>query len=145
MHVNQLCNREQHGFALIDAMLAIFVIAWGVVAAMDLIMTAQTDIDYQRKMTLAGILASGKLEELDAKDDFTGLPIASTNFGTEYGLTTYNSFTYTVSIADVTFPGAAPSASLAGISKVLTVDVLFKDLRGKQHTVTVKSIKTARV
>ena len=144
MHV---VRRTERGFALIDALIAIFVTSVGVVGAMDLIVTSMLEIDYQRKITLAGMLAAGKLEELDAGNSLPTTTTTPASFGTEYGLSGYNAYTYTVTSTAIdasSFPAAAPSSDLTGWTNKVAVTVKFRDFRGKEHSVTVTSIKTKR-
>lgn len=143
MHV----NTKERGFALIDALIAIFVTSVGIVGAMDLIVTSQMEIDYQRKYMLAGMLAAGKLEELDAGNLLPTTTTTPANFGTEYGLTAYNNYTYTVTstaINAASFPAAAPSTDLTGWTNKVAVTVKFTDFRSRQHSITVTGIKTKR-
>lgn len=136
--------RREKGFALIDAMIAVFVVAVGLTAALDMISSMQIEMDMFRKYMMMGTLAQSKLEEYDAA---SGLPAAtgSGDFGTEMGVSTYGGFTYTMSSTDVTSAGlSAAPYNLAGKSKKINVTVTVKDLRNKQHSIILTSIKTIR-
>lgn len=145
MHVKTTPERGERGFALIDAILAVFILSIGVIGAIDLIVTCETDIDFQRKQTVAGLVASAKLEELDAVNALptSGGPF---NFGTEYGLSVYTPYDYTVLVTPIGSAGhSATPVSLAGISSTVAVTVTFRDLRSKMHSVTITGIKTKRL
>lgn len=137
---------SERGFALIDAMLAIFVLSTGLVAAIDLIVSTQVEIDYMRKASMSAILAQSKIEELDAED---AVPSSSSgNFGTDYGLSAYNGLSYTVTVSALPAVGYSPDGTTtiasSNASKVV-VSVSFNDMRGKSHSVVLSSIKAKRI
>lgn len=133
----------QKGFALIDALIAVFVVSLGLTSAIDMIGHMQYEMDMYRKYMLVGMLGQSKLEEIDAK---ATLPVDSSgNFSSEMGISTYTGFTYTVKVTPITSAGLkAPAYDLTGKSAKVEVTVTFNDLKGKSHSHAITAIKTIR-
>lgn len=131
------------GVALIDALIAVFVVSTGLSGALDMISHMQVEMDMYKKYMLMGILAQSKLEALDADDVLPGN--SSGNFETDFSLVTYRDITYTITATDITSAGLTGAPyNLTGKTKKVEITITVKDLRGKPHSVKVSSIKTIR-
>ncbi|OGH56210.1 MAG: hypothetical protein A3G34_13465 [Candidatus Lindowbacteria bacterium RIFCSPLOWO2_12_FULL_62_27] len=140
-----LTNRshEEKGFALLDALVAVFLVATGLSAALDMITHMQTEMDMYKKYMLMGMLAQSKLEQIDAA---AALPTSSGgDFESEFNVPTYRNITYTTAVTPITSAGLSASPyDLTGKSVKVEITVKAYDLRGKQHQIKASSIKTIR-
>ena len=137
---------KEKGVALIDALIAVFVISTGVVGTLDLITACMTEIDYQRKITMAGMLAASKLETLDAADAIPAAVGTPTSFAPEFGgLPEYNKYEYTLAVTPIVSAGHTAPVNLTGWSAKLVLTVNFKDLNSKPHKLITTGIKTKRL
>lgn len=134
---------RQKGFALLDALVAVFVVSTGLSAALDMISHMQVEMDMYKKYMLLGLLAQSKLEQLDADDV---LPTAASgDFESEFGVTTYRGFTYATTVTAITSAGlSATPSNLTGKSAKVEITVSVNDLRGHAHSVKASTIKTIR-
>lgn len=136
-------SHSQKGFALIDAMIAVFVVGTGLAAAVDMISHMQVEMDMYKKYMLMGLLAQSKLEQLDAA---AALPSdGAGDFAADYSLSTYTGITYTITVSEIPSAGlSGVPANLANISRKVEIEVKARDLRGKEHKAKMWTIKTIR-
>lgn len=130
--------KSEKGFALIDAMLSVFVLSIGMVAVMDAFTTASKSLQNTKNVLIANMLAQSKMEMLNALPsasiaNVTDISFNGTNeFATSEG--NYTGFTYTL----------VKTTELAGYIDRLTLTVTYK-VFGKTKTMTyvmLKGLKT---
>ncbi len=129
---------REKGFALIDAMLGVFVLSIGMVAVMDAFSTASKSLDNARKTLIANILAQSKMDEYNAVPSTYISTVAcckSFNASDEFATTEgdYSGYTYEL----------AKSSEVAGYVDRLVLKVHYK-VYGKDKTLTYEMLKGLR-
>lgn len=129
-------RENEKGFALIDALLAVFVLSIGLVAVMDAYVTAAQSLDNAKSVLIANLLAQSKMEQYDALPSSAISNVSCcTNFNAagEFDATTegsYGKFTYEMTKASL----------IAGYVDQLTLTVHYKTF-GKDRTMTYVMLK----
>lgn len=106
-----LYKKPAHGFALIEALVTLMVVSFGMLAVAGFQITLSLNADVAKQRTEATRLAQQKLEQLRTFDTLTayGTQMVSSTTGTQETITTNASFTRTWGITSATTPDTGRS------------------------------------
>ncbi|WP_372741215.1 prepilin-type N-terminal cleavage/methylation domain-containing protein [Neptunomonas sp.] len=139
-----LLRDEQNGFTLLEVMIAVVIIGFGVVAIGKFFSVSMLNSGFARQQTIALSLADAKIEDLRAYQSLSIGPSDCPDPNTPNCITTYDAistgtetngdFTINWSITPVTTVGAI------GEYKEIAVTVAWTDLQNQQRSVQTTSV-----
>lgn len=142
------CRKSEGGFTLIEALIALVVVAFGMLSLAGFQVTMSRNSDVAKQRTEATRLAQEKVEELRAyisttavaAFDWTDLPAGGATQTDAPATTTNTTYTRSWVLDDTSIAPVATTPGYAALQRTIQVSVTWADRGGEPQTVTLNSV-----